>query len=94
MTTSSTVMTKSTREPRRTTSQPERPTSIWTAARESYRSHRAARAAYARAEQELAAYTTPADLLELSEMLQRSNSRDSLVYRAVVANKWFAAARP
>lgn len=66
--------------------------SIWAATRDAYRSRRAARAAYARAEQELSSYTTHADLLELSEMLHRSNSSDTIVYRDVVDNMRFRAA--
>jgi hypothetical protein len=67
-------------------------TSVWAKARESFRNHRAARAAYARAERELATYSTPAELLELSEILQRSSSRDTTVYRDVVNNMRFRTA--
>jgi hypothetical protein len=65
---------------------------LLTSARESYRNRRAARAAYARAERELATYTTPGEIRELSEMLQRSNSRDTTVYRDVVNNMRFRTA--
>jgi len=48
--------------------------SIFAGVRESYRQRRATRAIYKAAQQELAAYTTAADLQELDAIMERSDT--------------------
>jgi len=59
---------------------------------DSYRQHRAVRRQYAEAARELASYTSAAEIDELSEMISRSDSTETMVYRRVVDNMRFRAA--
>jgi len=58
---------------------------------DSYRRHRVRRQ-YAEAARELASYTSAAEIDELSEMISRSDSTETMVYRRVVDNMRFRAA--
>lgn len=61
------------------------------AALERLRTRREARRAYKRAERELAAYTTEADLQELYAMLERSDGRSD-IYTRIIESKLLSAA--
>ncbi len=60
------------------------PPSRLTAALESYRARRTARALRARIEQELSSYRTPAEIHELDAMLERSGEHIDPVYADVI----------
>lgn len=61
------------------------------AALDRLRTRREARLAYKRAERELAAYTTEADLQELCAILERSDGRSD-IYTRIIESKLLSAA--